>query len=836
MTSSTNPLDWFLDTVPLTNGNLVTPLIDGAAYFGELKDMVDNLGDSPYLLISGWRLNPDSLIDPAAGQSIRRLLESAANAAGLLPRSMLWYVPGTIGDFGAGHGLENLAFTDFIRGLGGQAILDNRLPNGRFASHHQKYMVVGSDSGHAAFVGGIDIAPDRWDDSQHNSSNLREPELFRGWHDVQVKVEGPAVVELWKSFQERWNDPRRPHNFPAAGGAPPAAINDREQPNINATPGTAAVQVLKTYACKSNSGNGAQDPYPFALNGVNSYERGLVKAIDNAEHYAYLEDQYFWPCAVVDALENAVRRGVTVILLLTRNYDVQGLVPYHNFLRNSAIQQLRDAQGGTDRVFAFHLEQAQADAETGRREQIYVHSKTLIIDDRYLVIGSANINQRSMTTDSEIGVAVVDTNSVNSSIRGQLEVVSTLAREYRKQLWSEHLQTPAADDPVDASGLPAGFPTGNGRVGHIRRLTLDTTIFCEPGIIPFGLMNARTTCRSNTIDAQKQSDDGHFRGYPLADFFNPAAIDEMVKAMGKDFPGDRTTGKKRGLRAKASREYLRAEAPFFDPDLLGGGEELEYGAGVDVEGPVHSPVKGKPEKPAPADPDKVSADLQQLFRGIYLCKFKSSVTREGGNFYHYEIGLNADRRVGLLLKNPLDTIIAFGKQEAGIDLSVTHQSGLDFDLALRNLVIAGRKAKLGKARPDKKKPNKVFPGKKPPEKSETPCGLNLRFSLNRKGILQALQIYGPEVEILFSKGLVRPVRRETGGVYRPTGKRLKATLKDSVIMVSRGMAPRLSTPLTLDNNLVQISGQNLLAKLKQVDLGGSFEKPKLIFSDVDLVR
>jgi phosphatidylserine/phosphatidylglycerophosphate/cardiolipin synthase-like enzyme len=493
MPSTTNPQDWFLNDTPYTDYNQVTPLIDGAAYFSELKSTMEALTTSPYLLISGWRLNPNTLIDPARGQSIRNLIESAIANTGLDVHSMLWYVPGSIGDFGAGHGPENIAFTDFILDQGGEAILDNRLPQGHFASHHQKYMVLGSDNGHFAFVGGIDIAPDRWDDSQHNNSSLREPELFNGWHDVQAKVEGPAVMELWSSFQERWNDPRAPHGFPTVGGDTPRLLGDSRRPHVNVA-GTHSVQVLKTYACKCNGGGDSEGEYPFAPGGLFTYERGLVLAIQNAEHFIYIEDQYFWPGAVVDSLAEAVDRGVTVILILTRDYDVEGLVPYHNFLRQSAIEQLHNAERHGKSVFVFHLEQSQVDPRTNRREQIYVHSKTMIIDDRYMVIGSANLNRRSISTDTEIGIAVVDTNAVASEINNQPESVSELVRAYRKALWSEHLQANVQDDPFNGTRQPAGFPTGNRLIGHVRPHEVHQPRFCQPNIIPFGFMNTRTTC------------------------------------------------------------------------------------------------------------------------------------------------------------------------------------------------------------------------------------------------------------------------------------------------------------------------------------------------------
>jgi len=118
----------------------------------------------------------------------------------------------------------------------------------------------------------------------------------------------------------------------------------------------------------------------------------------------------------------------------------------------------------------------------------------MIIDDRYLVIGSGNLNRRSMRTDSEIGAAVVDTDAVSSTIRGQQRQVARLALRYRKALWSEHLMSPAGDDPFDAAGFPAGFPKDDSLVGHLRRHKVAEPRFCNPPIVPYAFLNANVTC------------------------------------------------------------------------------------------------------------------------------------------------------------------------------------------------------------------------------------------------------------------------------------------------------------------------------------------------------
>jgi phosphatidylserine/phosphatidylglycerophosphate/cardiolipin synthase-like enzyme len=493
--SGLTPEDWFLTSnetslqPAYTSGNAVSALVDGQAYLARLRDRLSAVNPRGFIHLAGWRMTPRIRLlgDLPNSPSIRDVVIDRANA-GATVRLLLWFVPGSIGDFGAGHGPENLEMSQIVEGVGGDAVLDDRLPPGKFASHHQKFIILGDATSNIAFVGGIDIAPDRWDRPQHDDPLGRQRELFDGWHDVQAQVEGPAVSHLWDTFTERWNDPRDPNAAPlTVGNSPPTPILLSERPSPTGT-GSCHVQVLRTFACKSQ-GHAPNDDnfFPFAPNGERTYEEGLVRAIDAAERFIYLEDQYFWPCRVVDTLAAAVARGVSVILVLTHRNDVEGLAPYHNFLRQSCIDQLQSAD--PSRVFAFHLQQ------NGRGgDDIYVHAKTMVIDDRYAVIGSANINRRSMTTDTEIAIAVVDSTAVASVIGDQPFQACDFAKNYRIQLWAEHLGS-QIDDPLNGDGSPAGWPTTLGQQrGQALLHQVPTPRFCRPSIIPFTFMNSETIC------------------------------------------------------------------------------------------------------------------------------------------------------------------------------------------------------------------------------------------------------------------------------------------------------------------------------------------------------
>ena len=84
-------------------------------------------------------------------------------------------------------------------------------------------------------------------------------------------------------------------------------------------------------------------------------------------------------------------------------------------------------------------------------EQIYVHSKMMIVDDRVAIIGSANINDRSMNgnRDEELNAIVVDQDTDIKTIDGKEVYVRQFARELRLKLWKKHLGLAVDDKRVD---------------------------------------------------------------------------------------------------------------------------------------------------------------------------------------------------------------------------------------------------------------------------------------------------------------------------------------------------------------------------------------------------
>ncbi len=160
-----------------------------------------------------------------------------------------------------------------------------------FGVYHQKIAMTRPPGGAPiAYVGGIDINSDRVDDPLHRA--------IAPFHDVQVRVTGPAANEIAKVYAER----------AAYHGttAPIAALPDS---TTVAKTGTHLTQIGRTYFAPAPGSTSA--PFPSAPQGEHTTHETLLQAIASARDFIYIEDQYFTPDdAYVDALVAAADLGL----------------------------------------------------------------------------------------------------------------------------------------------------------------------------------------------------------------------------------------------------------------------------------------------------------------------------------------------------------------------------------------------------------------------------------------------------------------------------------------------------------------------------------------------
>ncbi|MDQ3775002.1 MAG: Ig-like domain-containing protein [Pseudomonadota bacterium] len=452
---------WFAHNeshLPLfTEGNRVTPLVDGKAAF---KEMVQAMGkvrgstDKHFLRLAGWWLSDHfEMIPGQAGSTFAKLTEDIVRG-GADVHALVWKVPSP----SLMHYRHNSAAVNRINKLKqgsrrkGFAIFDSA--NVGVGSHHQKLMIASAGNDLAVgFCGGIDINPNRLDTPFHT---IEAP-----YHDLHAKVEGPAVTDLNATFVLRWN-----FNSEVL----PTGSLPRIDPSV--TPATKSVgsqfvQVTRTYPWHCS--------YPFAPLGETGTLLTLRRAIQRARRFIYFEDQYATPYAegradgsgdtlgILTDLLAAVHR-IEYLIIVLPNYAGQpnGRQFRYRFIR--VLQAEAKKPGVKAKVLVFYLRRdSRAPKVKGARledvesefalmtqgmapgivpklehsgdsshpEEIFLHSKVWLIDDVYAKIGSANVNRRSLTHDSELDIHVID----GAITRG----ARRFARELRLQLWGEML-------------------------------------------------------------------------------------------------------------------------------------------------------------------------------------------------------------------------------------------------------------------------------------------------------------------------------------------------------------------------------------------------------------
>jgi phosphatidylserine/phosphatidylglycerophosphate/cardiolipin synthase-like enzyme len=420
-----------------TEGNLVRPLVHGAAYFRELAARVADMRAGDLLMFVDWRGDPDERLLGGSGSEIGQVLCRAAER-GVEVRGLVWR---SHLDKLAFSAEENRRLGKEINRAGGECALDMRVRPG--GSHHQKFVVLrhpARPDRDVAFVGGIDLCHSRRDDAEHGGDP--QPQSMAAvygdrppWHDVQLMVTGPAVGDVEASFRERWQDPHRLSRSPLRWVADwvrqdepsrlsplPAQLPDPEPT------GEHPVQVLRTYPARTPG-------YGFAPDGERSVARGYTKAISRARSLIYLEDQYLWSREVAERFVAALRDdpGLRLLGVLPHHPDQDGRVslPPNLVGRQQALSMLYDA--APERV-AFYGPENRAGVP------VYVHAKVCVVDDTWASVGSDNFNRRSWTHDSEMSATVAHPG---------------FARDLRLELGREHLDT----DDLGALDLDVVFDT-----------------------------------------------------------------------------------------------------------------------------------------------------------------------------------------------------------------------------------------------------------------------------------------------------------------------------------------------------------------------------------------
>ncbi len=380
-------------------GNSIDVLIDGDDALAAMADALD--AATSHVHLAGWHLTPEFTLRREVGTpTLQQLLGTLADRVDV--RVLLWAGP-PVPVFSPTRSSMQKVREQLIDGTRVECVLDAR--ERTLHCHHEKILVIDDT---VAFVGGIDLSDlsgDRWDHRDH------PPRGTTGWHDVATRLSGPIVTDVAHHFRDRWQDVTGT-SIPAPLPQPPA--------------GDVELQLVRTVP---------EGTYRFAPRGEFSILDGYLRALRSATDFIYLENQFLWSAEIVDVLTDKLSRPPSehfrmVLVLPARPSNGADTT-------RGQLGRLLEADNGAGRVLATTV-RAHAG---GRSDPLYVHAKVGIVDDRWLTIGSANLNEHSLFNDTEVNVLTLDPG---------------LARSTRLRLWSEHLERPI--ESVD--GPPAAVIDG----------------------------------------------------------------------------------------------------------------------------------------------------------------------------------------------------------------------------------------------------------------------------------------------------------------------------------------------------------------------------------------
>ena len=330
---------------PLTKGNKVTLLVDGAATYAAMFKAVENARD--HIHIETYTIED---IEDETGRKFADLLLQK-QAEGL----QVNLIYDSLGNYAT-----PIAFFQRLRDGGIQVVEFN--PKNPFKTHgkwrlttsdHRKILIV---DGRVAITGGINITQGY---SSGPSGAGDEKGAQMPWRDTDVQIEGPAVAEFQKLFFDTWQRQQG------------ATLSGRNYFPDMKEQGNTLVRAL-------GSTEGETNRTTFIM---------YVAAITFAEHSLHMTNAYFAPDSqIIEALTDAAKRGVDVKIILPGMTD-RSLALYAGQYHYSDLLK--------------------SGVKLYKRRNVLLHAKTLVIDGVWSTVGSTNMEWWSFSTNDEVNAVIL---------------------------------------------------------------------------------------------------------------------------------------------------------------------------------------------------------------------------------------------------------------------------------------------------------------------------------------------------------------------------------------------------------------------------------------------
>jgi phosphatidylserine/phosphatidylglycerophosphate/cardiolipin synthase-like enzyme/uncharacterized membrane protein YdjX (TVP38/TMEM64 family) len=374
-------------------------LIDAANYYGTLRQALLEARRSIYII--GWDVDSRTpLVGPSGEPDDDLPRELGPFLTALVERRPELHVHILLWDY-------SLFFTSEREPMPSLALrwktppqidlcLDDAIPIG--SSHHQKIVVIDEA---LAFSGGLDLTIRRWDTCAHDPSCKYRVDPagkpYNGFHDVQIVIDGEAAKAMTELARARWAR---------------AALEELpEVPSLPAPwPACAEPHFRDVEVAISRT-----EPAYSAHEPVEEVGTLFHDMIASARRTLYVESQYVTCSRFARALAKAMRRNPHLEAVIVSPFKYRGRLErtVMSAGRARVARILRKA-----RVAERVLMCAPRIRHEGKSADPHVHSKVMIVDDRYVRVGSANLCHRSMGTDTEcdLSVAAGDGDAARASV------------------------------------------------------------------------------------------------------------------------------------------------------------------------------------------------------------------------------------------------------------------------------------------------------------------------------------------------------------------------------------------------------------------------------------
>jgi phospholipase D1/2 len=362
-------------------------LVDAANYFAAVRSAMIKAERS--ILVAGWDLHSQTRLVGETGRADDGYPETFAEfLVALVTRKPQLEIRLLLWDFSVLYAPERDLFpTATLQWKTPSNIrfcLDDCVPVG--SSQHQKLVTVDDK---VAFSGGLDLTIRRWDTVAHRVNDPKRVDPagkpYGPFHDVQMVIDGNAAGALSELLRSRWA---------CATMEDVAAVKCDNDPWPDG---------VRPDFVDTDIGIARTEPRFDGREEAREVERLFFDMIDAAERSIYIENQFLTVLPIAEHLARRLRERPELEALIVSPQTPVSWLEEQSMRGGRArfAASLNEFMG--DRVALLHPH-VEAD---GAGANVMVHSKVMAVDDRIIRIGSANLNNRSMGTDTECDLVVV---------------------------------------------------------------------------------------------------------------------------------------------------------------------------------------------------------------------------------------------------------------------------------------------------------------------------------------------------------------------------------------------------------------------------------------------